>query len=325
MGPDVLWQTDLSDARAGYLLERWLPAPVGLHDTFGIALDVAVVDSAVAYALVSNGRVAATGEARWHVTWPSDSDVMSPLVDLVARSKLWSLSDGIGGVDLHYEDRMIGLMAGFREGGPEAWLASTDDLVTGFTARFGPRRWGDAPYQLVLQPLQTAAGMEYPNAATIVDLRGDILAHEVAHAWFGRTLVPARHIDAWFDEAMAMWLTTTPAYGFDGYLPVDPWSSEATPVAHADPWTRQTFITAYRLGPRIVETLFERFGKDAFDGVWRDLIRDCSGRHLTHHDLRRAFRALGDADFVDALFERWVIAPGDAEVLGTCLAIGGAP
>ncbi|MCC6621393.1 MAG: hypothetical protein IT385_09060 [Deltaproteobacteria bacterium] len=312
--------SDFSDGEERRLLESIAPAPITLADAFRLTIDLHLDTPPAVFDVFTNGDRVRLGRQAWRITWPDDSDVMTPLFVVADTSRWRSLADPRGLVELRWNQ-------GFEPGGPyssrlppEEILAVAHETLDDLEARFGPRRWGHRPFLVLLTPI-SPAGMEYPNGTLIGFLDRYVLQHEITHAWFGRTVMPARHLDAWFDEGITTWQS---AVGGNWWA-LDPDSPGATPLTSGDPWERRTSKDAHGKGGRVFETLIERFGDDTVQGLLAWLVAQCHGAHVTHHDLRRAFRTLGDPDFVDALFLSWVIADGDADVRGTCPAVGDLP
>lgn len=301
----VLWHSAFSDMNPGEYLERWFPAPL-LHDDFAMILDIDVLGDSP-HTLLSNGTVT-NGPNTWHITFPSDTDATLPLLYLAPSTTL---------TIAHSDSTLVLVDAGLlpSEGPQLIESAKQTALATlaSFTTRFGARP--DASPFLLIVGVDGLTGMEYRNAALVGHPHTDWVEHEILHAWFARDVRSARHVDAWLDEGIVTHIVDYP-----NASPIDGPSESPFPrLGSGNRWTRNTLDGAHGIGSRLMASLDAHFGSDATDQVLRDLVRDCAGHHITHHDLRRAFAELGDAPYVDDLWTTYVLADWDhAYLSGDC-------
>lgn len=306
----VFWNAALGDGTPGMLLERWLP--VGLiHDSFQLGIEVRV-EGGDEHTFLANAPVEILDFNHWRATWPAVDSSMA----------LWYLSrtEHI----LHWEDElgMVDLYYAAQEFGPEQdeWLSIAQEAISEFSERFGARADQDRPYLLIIDGFQQLAlGTEYANGAIVGLPTREILRHEILHAWLGRSLLPARHVDAWWDEgAVTFFSADDPSTIPFALEPLDPNDPEAEAIAPSDPWTRAFPYSAYTVGARVFATVVEVLGRERVEGVLRGLIEECPHGHITHHDLVESLARIGERDRLEAVFASWVLPKGDAIVHGTC-------
>jgi aminopeptidase N len=81
------------------------------------------------------------------------------------------------------------------------------DALTTFEKRFGPYRWPRVGYVAVPFPsgaMEHATNIAYPQASVNgTHSSDDLMAHELAHAWWGNLVTCATPWDMWINEGMA--------------------------------------------------------------------------------------------------------------------------
>ena len=306
----VFWTSAFSDLIPGMLIERWFPANL-MHDSFEFEMEVEV-EGGDEHTFLANGPIETIGSNHWRVNW-READSSTPLWYLSRSQHILRWPDASGAVDLFYAAGLFGDQQ-------DEWLSIAHEAFRDFTARFGVRADMGVPYLLIVDPFgQPGGGMEYSNGAVVGRPTRDNLRHEILHAWLGRSLLPARQIDAWWDEGAATFFSADESTLLPVPLePLDPFAPEAEPIASSDPWTRSTPLAAYTTGPRVFATIVGLLGRERVERALRAMVEACPHEHITHNDLREVFASIGERDAIEALFERWVIPQGDSRVHGTC-------
>lgn len=141
----------------------------------------------------------------------------------------------------------------------------------------------------------------------------EILVHELAHQWVGDAVSPATWKDIWLNEGMATyseWLWNERVHGEPaavrarGRFPAD---VERPP---GDPGSQELFgATVYQRGALTLQALREAVGDDAFFRILRTWIDEHSGGVASTADFVALSERVSGQD-LDALFQRWLFAPG---------------
>jgi hypothetical protein len=171
---------------------------------------------------------------------------------------------------------------------------------------------------VTLQQMQVYGG-ESSTRAGQPHLEAEVMAHEVAHQWWGSLVSPARAEDRWISETMAnvyACLFVGAVYAQkdcdlrrDGWRRT--WEKDRTVLSDAslrDAWGDEEWIdVAYEYGPYVMlHMLRRRLGDDAFFGALDGYARDRADRPSTTDRLQAAFEAASGRD-LDAFFAFWVV------------------
>lgn len=314
--------------------------PVNEHPLDKAMVDVTAVVPA-GYVAVSNGLPAAPPRTRdgWTTwRWHSAHPMASYLVVLsIGRYRLhtWRTASGIPVIDA--VDPALGRVA-------DPALARQGEILDTLAAAFGPYPF-EAAGAIVDQTdtgfaLETQTRPYYPGVAFYGG--GDpgdtsLLAHELAHQWFGDSVALTRWQDIWLNEGFATyaeWIWQehlglgTTAETFRSLLtgafpdPDDPfWALDIS-----DPKPPHLFdAPVYLRGAMVLQALRERVGDRAFFRIlqtWARTLRD--GHGTTAGFVCLAERISGQ--HLDGLFDAWLFGPGrprTAALLGTA-STGGA-
>ncbi|WP_436699608.1 aminopeptidase N [Nocardioides sp. BYT-33-1] len=215
---------------------------------------------------------------------------------------------------------------------------SFDELHRLFGIRYP---FGD--YHQAFVPEFNAGAMENPGCVTIRDpllfegsttradksFRAALIAHEMAHQWFGNLVTPTWWDDLWLNESFAEYL---------GYRVI----AEAT--EYADAWLHQSYarrtwgITAdqrptthpvagnaapdalsalqnfdgisYARGSNVLRQLAHRLGDDAFLGGVREHFELHRFGNATMHDLFASWERAAGGTSLDGFVKDWLLTPG---------------
>ncbi len=249
--PGLSWDLWLSDLKPARYLEMWLPANL-IYDRFQLSLEIALVGAAREHAVITNGRTTRRGMNHWLVECPPHFTALSTMLLIHPQDQLASRAAHMSlpgtGSDLRLD--LFALRAA------EIDLAPAEELLRQLIAdnvrRIGPYMHED---RFTAFLWQSERSMEYEGATTSSI---EALEHEVFHSWFARGVKPASQNDGWFDEAWAVYNTSSDR------LQERPLRLSAPPVTlcSQNPFNRVTPIESYTAGADFFAGLAATVGRD---------------------------------------------------------------
>ena len=207
-------------------------------------------------------------------------------------------------------------------------FVSLEPIFEAFEEHFGPYRWDRVGYVLV--PFQAGAMEHASNVAFMRDLipfgpaqNQHIMAHELAHSWFGNLATCRTASEMWLNEGWASyterlfdeWLISRATYDAEvrdnhkemlqlahvrdsAYWPL-------SNVPHAYTYSNHT----YELPSDKIHTLRSYMGDSLFFAGLRHYLETHLYTHATSNDLRDALQEATELDLND-YFSDWVDTPG---------------
>jgi aminopeptidase N len=231
------------------------------------------------------------------------------------------------------DDRASVLYAGETPEHVQAMFADTARMIAFYEAKAGVKL-PEAAYTQVLvdrngdQEDAALSMIEKGSAEPILsDPQADgMLAHELAHQWWGNLLTCADWKDLWLNEGMAGFMTATyreqrwgrAAYDSEIAVARKAWDAAKT-ASEDEPLSWQGTYPSLKAKRRIaygksmvfLDTLRSQLGDEVFWKGVRFYTRANAGRSVTARDLEKAFEAASGRD-LSAIFKTWVY--GDAPV-----------
>jgi len=303
-GADGVWSVNEPDG-----LSTWMPVSDHPTDKATWTFDVTVSDGLTA---VANGRYVGTtagdGVATWH--WDQDEPMATYLVTMLVGD--YALVDGgtsATGVELAHavlSDSQDAL-DGYRE--------VTDRQLSYFTELFGPYPFDR--YGLALADSLPGLAMETQGLSlfSVADLDGSLgplqhllLAHELAHQWFGNAVSPESWNDIWLNEGFAtyaqwMWLEEAGIGTVDGYA-----GAALGAMGDCLPLSRPCELfgpLVYEGGGAAAHALRLTVGDDAFFAGLRAWIETYLDSAASTADLRAVMEQASGQD-LSQFFAEWV-------------------
>ncbi|MCI0713023.1 MAG: M1 family metallopeptidase, partial [Chloroflexi bacterium] len=207
----------------------------------------------------------------------------------------------------------------------EPIFASTADMIAYFNQAFGPYPFDAYGVALVNDPLGYALENQSLSlfGTNIVSwTRNDlVVAHELAHQWFGDSVSPARWKDIWLNEGFASYAEVLWEYQNAGEIAGERlitldqyfyYTRTYPPVA--DPGPSQLFNSAvYGRGSLTLHALRKKIGDTAFFNllqIYADTYQ--YGNATTENFIALAETISGQQ--LDALFDTWIYQTGPANL-----------
>jgi aminopeptidase N len=185
-------------------------------------------------------------------------------------------------------------------------------------------------------------GMENSSAivftSTLFDLRGnepmsghfriptrieDVVAHEIAHQWFGDSVTESTWADLWLSEGFATYFAGIFIEKYEGESQFRTYMRDAAarslayekqrnaPIHDADTPDLMKLLNPnnYEKGAWVLHMLRKRLGDQAFFRGLRDYYKEHAHANATTEDLRRALEGASHSDLKE-FFARWVYDSG---------------
>ncbi len=287
--------------------------PVNEHPS-DKALYAFMVTVAEPYEAESNGELIETvdhGETVTYV-WESAHEIASYLAFLAIAQFDDVVTASPGGISVvDSVEESIGEYA--RSG-----LDSAPLIIDYFSEVFGPYPFDSSgavvvdvtflPGRGVIPALETQPRPLY--GVRILEEFGDrVVAHELAHQWFGNLLSPASWRDVWLNEGFATyaeWLWEDHKSGggvFDSFWE-EMWHPHYGPPADPDPGNLFTGAI-YDRGAMVLHALRQEVGDEAFFGTLREYVSRHAGGNVATEDFIAVAEEVAVRD-LDDLFDAWL-------------------
>lgn len=291
-GPRLRLVFGLSDLNRARYIEAWLPANL-IFDQYSITLELHIINTLAAHALITSGAVTVLGANHWRVTFPAYSSAVSPLLEVRASDTVTSQTDTVA---LPVSGKIVTI---------EAWKPSTSaenltnqiDIIKGLLAEneadYGPYLHGNR-----FVAFFNGGGMEYEGGTTTDPTA---LAHETFHNWFARGIKPSSQADGWWDEGF----TTFRDAGADDTEAFD-FTDPPILLCSRNPWQRHTPGNAYMAGSRFWRGMAALLGVGNLKAHMASLYQAHMGNPVSTQMIEEHLLCKsGDARVVDA-FHRFV-------------------
>jgi hypothetical protein len=235
-GPKLRFVFGLSDLNRARYAEAWLPANL-IFDQFSISLEIEILNTMAAHAVITNAAVTALGTNHWRVEFPARFSAVSPLLEVRAAD---TLQQQTGTVALPVSGKTVTIEAWKPAGSPIDLGAQIDLIRNLLTAN--ENDYGSYLHNERFVAFFNGGGMEYEGGTTTSDSTR-VLAHETFHSWYARGIKPASQADGWWDEAFT-------SFHDDGANDTIPFDFTKPPIVlcSRDPWQRHTPRNSYTDG-----------------------------------------------------------------------------
>jgi len=185
------------------------------------------------------------------------------------------------------------------------------------------REFGPYPYGATGGVADVVTGADYAlenQTKPLYGMRPDtsVVAHELAHQWFGDLVTPRTWKDIWLNEGFATyaeWLWDARSGGaslretFDGAY-ATPEGDELWTVPPGDPGLQQLFgVSVYNRGGMTLVALRDKIGAAAFGRLLRTWVRQHRYGNVTTGDFMRLANRVSGRD-LGPFFQQWLYRKG---------------
>jgi aminopeptidase N len=275
-------------------------AAYGLRVTVPDGLDVA-----------ANGLLTETVPGDGVSTWVYDAPdpMASYLVQVVIADLEFVESTGPDGVSIrHAFDADIA----------EQFAGSMDrtaDMIDVYADLFGPYPFVAYGAVVIDEPLGFALETQTLSIFGTDAARSEsVIAHELAHQWFGNAVSPATWQDIWLNEGFAvyaelLWQEHEGTGGPGQFAQAIGRTSGLLDLPPGDPGANSLFApTVYDRGALTLHVLRDDIGDDAFFSVMRTWVERHSGGSASSADFEALAEEISGQDLTP-LFDAWLRAP----------------
>jgi aminopeptidase N len=306
----------------------WMPANDHPSDKATWRFEITVPSGVEA---VANGRLEqhdTSGDTETWV-WAQDEPMATYLVQLLTGQYELVQASTPAGLELTSAVRdETPDTAGDDAAEVDGYLATIPDQMTFFEELFGP--YPLASYGISITDSWPGLAMETQgrsmfSEADLPDLAGGeevgyfpqlLLAHELAHQWFGNAVTPARWQDIWLNESFAtyaewLWLDHLGFEHLDDAANRSLQMRQTPTVATGDPPVSELFgDEVYEGGAVVLYALRQQLGPEALHALLREWVATNAGHSASTAD----FTALVEARHPDAtdwerFWDEWLFSP----------------
>jgi aminopeptidase N len=201
---------------------------------------------------------------------------------------------------------------------PSGLLAPVDrvpDMIDLFDDSFGPYPFATYGVVVVDEDLGLALENQTLSLFGLDSLNEIVMAHELAHQWFGNDVGPGTWRDIWLNEGFAtyaQWMWSEASGGPEIATLARQAAAQGERLAPppADPGVDDMFgLTVYLRGALTLHVLRDTMGDEAFFDLLRTWVERYGGRTATTADFEALASSMTTEDLAP-LFDAWLHEPG---------------
>ncbi|PID91957.1 MAG: hypothetical protein CSA96_05725 [Bacteroidetes bacterium] len=204
----------------------------------------------------------------------------------------------------------------------EADIRVTAELIRLFSEKLTPYPFADEKYGYCQAPM--GGGMEHQTMTTIDNFGFYLVAHELAHQWFGDHVTCGNWQDIWINEGFASYMEYVAGQELQGQADADEWMNNAMSLAKAEKLgsvfvpedgvehTSRLFNygLSYKKGAILLHMIRYRLNSDSlFFHILASYLQDFGGGVASGEEFSAFLEAESGLDFKD-FFKEWYYGEG---------------
>jgi len=201
-------------------------------------------------------------------------------------------------------------------------ILETGPMITAFSELITNYPFSNEKYGHAMAPL--GGGMEHQTMTTIHDFSFSLVAHELAHQWFGDYVTCGNWQDIWINEGFASYMEYVAAQKLHGQEAADKWMAQAMSLAKGET-KGSVFVPAqrveenyrlfdygltYKKGAILLHMIRYQLDDDElFFNVLTTYLEQYGNGHATGEDFRLILESISGMDF-SCFFDQWYYGEG---------------
>ena len=300
----VNYETGIFAAGEPWGSSTWYPVNEHPSDKASYTIVVTVPDSYEVAAIGELVDVVGHGDKSTY-TWEARDEVASYLVAIAVGQFHKTTTEGPEGLPIvDYIETTLDQSAVFG-------LEKAPDIMEYFSDTFGQYpfdTFGAIVMDAEFPALETQTRPVYDWKGLSTEFGEEIVAHELAHHWFGNHVTPATWEDLWLSEGFAtysQWLWRAHEYdstAFDRFWD-QMWTDEMGPPGK--PLPESPFAWVYQRGTLVVHALREEVGDEHFFETIREFLSRYGGGNASTADFIEVAEDVSGKE-LDELFDAWL-------------------
>ena len=204
----------------------------------------------------------------------------------------------------------------------EEQIRETGPMISNYSKLLVDYPFAGEKYGHAMAPL--GGGMEHQTMTTIQDFSFFLVAHELAHMWFGDHITCANWQDIWINEGFASYMEYITAQELLGQQAADSWMAQAMSIALSETqgsvfvpedeveneYRLFDYGLSYKKGAILLHMIRYHLNNDGlFFGALRSYLDQYGEGLATGDDFREVLEAYSGMDF-SCFFEQWYYGEG---------------
>jgi len=204
-------------------------------------------------------------------------------------------------------------------------INKTDAFLKYYSSTFGIYPFWKEKYGHCVAPI--GGGMEHQTMTTLANFGSMLVAHELAHQWFGNSVTCATWQDIWINEGFASYAEYLASDELESHEKAINWMKEAHQEALSNP-EGSVFVPqsdknnelrifnsslTYKKGAAIIHMLrYELNNDELFFNILRQFLTEYKNSIATGQDFLKVVNELSNKDF-SWFFDQWYYGKGNPE------------